>query len=319
MAGSIAKLNIMLGVDTSGIISGIDGTAVPKVREFKNVVDNLSTGSATSGAAGLRSNFQGANAAIGLMQGRLGAIGPLMANLSGYALGIAAAFGAARFAAFAIREAGAQDSEFVSKWTQFKEEIADLAMIVGRFLLPPLKEWLTVGIAAIQAMKGGAAASVTRESLRRGPEEIDKQMKAITDSINKQNEAWSELGKRITNEFRTPGEVLNQKVGELNFLANRGLITFETYSRAINKAADEFAEMGEKAKVFKQITSTENAALDRFTSAGFSATREASDKWQQLKDIQQRQLEEDKLANRKRDEILKAIREGGTRVSEVTF
>lgn len=340
MAGqaTVAKLNIQLGVGTAGVTSGINQT-VPLLQNFKQRIDSLG-GGAAGGSNNLASAFRGANSAVSLLKGNLSGVASLMPQLTAGALGIAAAYQAAKFAAWGIKLAAGQDSEFQQKWKQFKDEIADLALIIGNYLLPPLKEWLGVGIAIIRAVKGGAAAPGTHGRLtdpagthrqqqeaaqkalaleKQKTEEMEKQARLITESINKQNEAWVSLGKRITEEMRTPGEVLSQRVGELNFLANRGLITFDTYSRAINQAADDFASLGEKTRQLQRTQRVDVAALDRNSVEGFAAVRSGVDVWNEIKSIEREQLEVHKAANRKREEILRAIREGGLRVREVTF
>ncbi len=319
MGQSIAKLNIMLGVDTSGIISGIDGKAIPKIREFKNTVDSISAGGGAGGASTMAAGFKTAAISLKAMEGSLSGMGASMGALIsggpvliGIAAEVAALYGMAKFSAWGIKMALGQDAEFTGKWKVFKDEIADLALKIGELFMPLIKWWLDVGIAAVRALKGGTVAEAGTYD-RLNPTGAEAKVKAAKETLEiedhllekyrQQHKQIEETAKRrreeaqrhvdeLTKSLRTPAEVLQDSVTELNKLMNENLITFGTYSRGIEKAAADYADLVDKAKTLKEIhKGTRNpTALERGSSAELTARNKIESITQAMADTAKQQL-----------------------------
>lgn len=60
-------------------------------------------------------------------------------------------------------------------------------------------------------------------------------LKATNDALFEQNQAWTEAGRALEEEMRTPLENANIELGRLQELLDRGVISFETFSRATFK------------------------------------------------------------------------------------
>lgn len=83
----------------------------------------------------------------------------------------------------------------------------------------------------------------------------DRELEEATKEANKQREEaikkqkeMLDAGKRVYDETRTPAEKLNIEITRLNELLNQGAIDWDTYSRAIFKAQDEFDGIKDKGK-----------------------------------------------------------------------
>lgn len=78
-------------------------------------------------------------------------------------------------------------------------------------------------------------------------EAIRARTKAEEES-RRSKEKLAEAGKRVYDETRSPIEKLNIEMARLNDLLNQGAIDWDTYSRAVFKAQDDFDEVGKKGK-----------------------------------------------------------------------
>ncbi len=81
--------------------------------------------------------------------------------------------------------------------------------------------------------------------------EMDEATKAQTKSeeeARRSKEKLADAGKRVFEETRTPAEKLNMEMARLNDLLNQGAIDWDTYSRAVFKAQDDFDEVGKKGQ-----------------------------------------------------------------------
>lgn len=320
MGQSISKIGILVGMDTSGLATGASQGAAT-LRGFKTQVDAIDGGGVGSEFK-LTSAFKAAGAGLHAMEGSLKGIGSSMALLAGggfvmvgIAAEIAALFAAAKFSAWGIKLAMGQDAEFTGKWKVFKDELADLALKVGELFMPLIKWWLDVGIAATRALKGGTRAEAgsydrltdpegyarkvkdaNDKIIASGQEWSDKytqQVKAIEDAAKRKADAMASAAEQISRSLRTPAEVFNDTVAELNQLMNANLLTFTTFSRGINKAASDFAELNNKAEKLKSIQArTMNvAALERGSSAELSARNKVETLMAGSADIAKQQLE----------------------------
>lgn len=79
-------------------------------------------------------------------------------------------------------------------------------------------------------------------------EEATKEANKQRDEAIKKQKEMADAGKRVYDETRTPAEKLNIEITRLNELLNQGAIDWDTYSRAIFNAQDEFDGIKDKGK-----------------------------------------------------------------------
>jgi hypothetical protein len=75
-----------------------------------------------------------------------------------------------------------------------------------------------------------------------------------------------EVAEALTQEMRTPMEVFDDRVMELNELLDRGAITLETYARAIEKAAGDANRLNRELKAVQGAAAGSAEALDRYNA-----------------------------------------------------
>lgn len=78
-------------------------------------------------------------------------------------------------------------------------------------------------------------AAQDRELDAASREADDLAKKAFQEKVDRLNK-----GKKLTEEMRTPMEIYNNTIKDLNVLVNEGAISWETYERAANKAVKDF-------------------------------------------------------------------------------
>jgi hypothetical protein len=86
-------------------------------------------------------------------------------------------------------------------------------------------------------------AAQDRELEAASREADDLAKKAHQERVNRLNQ-----GKKITEEMRTPMEVYNQTIADLNVLVNEGSISWDTYERASAKAFEDFKKNTDPVK-----------------------------------------------------------------------
>lgn len=152
-----------------------------------------------------------------------------------------------------------------------------------------VKGWLvlagSVAAAAAAAHLVGNAfdeqqASLERVSaeaakLVRNNEEITESFEGVgtaTDDASKRLDELKRKGESLTQSLRTPAEQYADAVAEANELWAQGIISQETFGRALEKARDTLLESVSAAKELQQVNTNVGAA-ERFTSQGFSASQ----------------------------------------------
>lgn len=149
--------------------------------------------------------------------------------------------------------------------------------------------WLTLigaGVMAGGAVLGISAAfdgvsksldKATKSAKQYGEtkDDIDKQARAIqaaNDAARAAEEQQKKLeayGNQLTQSLRTPWEVMRDEVAKTQEAVNAGVISAETYNRAIQKIADTYASAAMSKMELEKPAGT--AAVTRFTQQGFSA------------------------------------------------
>lgn len=81
-------------------------------------------------------------------------------------------------------------------------------------------------------------------------------LQATNDALFEQQQAWTEAGQSLENDMRTPLENANIEFGRLDELLERGVITWETYTRAVFKTQEAIASVPEKLKEMDTFAKT---------------------------------------------------------------
>lgn len=81
-------------------------------------------------------------------------------------------------------------------------------------------------------------------------------LQATNDSLFEQQQAWTDAGRALEDEMRTPLENANIEFGRLDELLERGAITWETYTRAVFKTQEAIATVPEKLKEMDTFAKT---------------------------------------------------------------
>jgi len=75
---------------------------------------------------------------------------------------------------------------------------------------------------------------------------LAEHLQATNDALYEQQQAWEEAGRTLEAEMRTPLENANIEFGRLEEMLERGVISWETYTRAVFKASEAIEGAGEK-------------------------------------------------------------------------
>lgn len=84
---------------------------------------------------------------------------------------------------------------------------------------------------------------------------VAEHLKATNDALYEQQQAWTDAGRALEEQMRTPLENANIEFGRLDELLNRGAITWETYSRAVFKLQESLDGTADKAKTTQDTLS----------------------------------------------------------------
>ena len=102
-----------------------------------------------------------------------------------------------------------------------------------------------------QELAQAQALMTQRAQLAAGDRELEEATKRQTQleqEALRGKEKLAEAGKRVFDETRTPAEQLNSQLARLNDLLSQGAIDWDTYSRAVFKAQEDFDEVGKKGQ-----------------------------------------------------------------------
>lgn len=129
--------------------------------------------------------------------------------------------------------------------------------------------------------------------------------KESAEAARQELERWQGIGERLTERFRTPFEVLRDSVGEAREALARGVISWDTYGRAVAAAVDEWERAGEAVERFSR-GGTQVAALSRGSAGASAALARGRDQLAQLQEQIRRQTERDEA----RRKVLEDINQG---------
>jgi len=139
-------------------------------------------------------------------------------------------------------------------------------------------------------------------------EEVTPEIDATADAADRAREAmekWQAIGDRITDRFKTPLEKMRDSVAEAREALDRGVISWDTYSRAISAAADEYDRATDSARAF--TGSAAGPVSVGAVSRGTAAAGTAIAKGRAAFDEMNRRLREMKASAERREKIAEEI------------
>lgn len=145
--------------------------------------------------------------------------------------------------------------------------------------------------------KGLRDAAAAAGELGEGVDEVA----AAVERAKAVQEEWLKIGERITENFKTPAEQLRAEFAEISEALARGVISWETYERALSDVADRFLELEANTPAFEGPTRV--GAAVRRTTEGFSAVQSGQDALRALLDASRRS----EAMARRREQILEAL------------
>jgi hypothetical protein len=303
MATSISKLAIMLTADTSGLTSGL--TRAQAV--IKGFGTNLTAGGANN-FIGMFSRGAGLAAVIGLSTAAL-----------------------YRFLSLGIREGNAFEQQMAGvngNVSKLKESFTGLAVT----LTGPLRRALnTIGesftdvfdmalkdrdiVSIFGAGKSGAemrkaleAQKAGMDAAKKAAEENAKAVLKAAEAHQKWIETMKDKGADITASLRTPVEIFADTIAELRELGGKGFIDPETFGRGMDRAKADLLDATRIAKEFKSALDIRVGAVERFSTAGFSAVSGNRDQLMKANELNRQKLEESKRQTKIQQEGFDALK-----------
>lgn len=193
---------------------------------------------------------------------------------------------------------GRQAETLSGQWEKFKENMTIIASetmktlaVVLTDILRDLNAILDVVVRwyGIEREKNKTSADAVREQMALEKQRADEAKKAAEEEAKAAKEAAKELEKAqnradsIAKSLRTPQEIYNDTIRELQALTEAGLLSIEMFRRGVDKAMKDFEDATDKKKKLEKDVDTRVGAVERFTAAGYSAT---------LRTTEQKKLEE---------------------------
>ena len=195
-------------------------------------------------------------------------------------------------------------------WSTFKDELKELAVIIGEQLLPLAKELLEAAIEGVRWVKAwfedADAMAGGTDKAKKSIDELRKSFEPLSSNagqVAKEMEKMQQRADALVKSLRNPMEVFKDSAREANELLDSGLISIETWGRAIERAGEVYKDAVKTAQM-PSFQDTRVGAADRYTTAGFSAVQQARMSFQKMIDLQQQELNLKKEGNRLSAELL---------------
>lgn len=182
------------------------------------------------------------------------------------------------------------------------EAAANMLQMVAGWVVKIVDAWNDYWSSDAEKAAAKAAEEAERQAHKMSAA-YEQQAKAA-DEAAKAREELEKRGAQLTDSLKTPVEMYKDKLAEFDELLKEGAISFETYSRAVNKATEEL----KKSEEFKK---KEIKALER-QGIGVNLRGAASTLSVQQKQVRtmEKQLQEQKLARQEEErqtELLQQI------------
>lgn len=154
---------------------------------------------------------------------------------------------------------------------------------------------------ADQVVKGADAVAQFAQEAKSAGDAADE----VETKLNKLKDA----GERLTEQLRTPAEVFADTMAEFDELLDAGAISWETYSRAVQKATGDLESATDAKTDFDAPRDIAIGAAVRGTSGGFSAAQAGQRQSQRLQEIAEKQRQEAAKQTKLLEEINKRLAE----------
>ena len=115
--------------------------------------------------------------------------------------------------------------------------------------------------------------------------------KTAADNARRQIESMQSAAESLTQSLRTPGEVYADTMAELNKLTQRGLISMETFQRGAAKARRDLMQVEKASRQLPSGRSMAAGAVERFTTAGFSAVSQGREELNRIANLSKQQTD----------------------------
>ncbi len=172
--------------------------------------------------------------------------------------------------------------------------------------------------ASAEARQAASAVAAATSAQAPAAKAIDHTGAAAA-SAAKRMEDLKRAGEQLTQEMRTPIEVFADEIARLDELLGAGAVSWETYSRAVNKARDDLDQASESARQLDQPRAMAIGAATRDTAAGFSAAQAGQREMVRLAEIAEKDRQEQAKHTRLLEDIRRASRERAPEIRQVSL
>jgi hypothetical protein len=155
---------------------------------------------------------------------------------------------------------------------------------------------------ALEAQKAGMDAA------KKAADEQAKAIKAAAEAHQQWIDTMKDKGADITASLRTPVEIFADTIAELRELGGKGFIDPETFGRGMDRAKADLLDATRIAKEFKSALDIRVGAVERFSTAGFSAVSGNRDQLMKANELNRQKLEESKRQTKIQQEGFDALK-----------
>lgn len=215
-----------------------------------------------------------------------------------------------------------QTGTLIGQWSKLKDNIsiiAGQALAPLNFALKNIIEGMNVlleqtGLLGKDSGRGAREQAQSLEKLKaqkaiaKAAQEEEQAAKATLAAHEKAVAAIASRADALTKGLRSPAEIAADSINELNDLAQKGLISFETYSRGIRQAEDALNKAAKASDRFKASAYKGVGAADKNTIAGFSAVQAGKAELQRMLEVDKQILIESKLQAKLQAETVALIK-----------
>ena len=304
MANSIAKLAVIFTSNTSGLAKGAQqaaGIVSGANAKMAGSFGGIGTASTAAGVA------IGSLASAGVM-----ALARLAKEAAKFSLNAAVEFRNARIEILKEydRLIGKND-EFRQQFGATNEGItANLERLknsVGA-ALQPVEYGIGKVAGAAANLVEKISAKISGDGILKAASDFDKLRKQVeaaaqaekdaaakrqdaADKARRQIESMQSAAESLTQSLRTPAEVYADTMAELNKLTQRGLISMEVFQRGAAKARRDLMQVEKASRALPSGRSLAAGAVERFTTAGFSAVSQGREELNRIANLSKQQTD----------------------------
>jgi len=108
-----------------------------------------------------------------------------------------------------------------------------------------------------------AALKAQADEIAEIERDVAEHLKATNDEIFAQGQAWAEAGRALEDDMRTPLEKANIEFARLDDLLSQGIITWETYTRAVIKTQEAIETVPDKLQEMDEFSKNAAESMQR--------------------------------------------------------